>query len=229
MRAPQVAPADRSSVVLVYCCHPARRTYVRAHRRCSRRISGSAGASKPPWEGLLSFATLGAAAAKASADSLGQVLLDPGQGHGCNGTGGAGGSGDGPGGSGSGGSGRSGGSGQASWQRAGDGSSTSCCAAVEDVVLLEVSGMHCGSCSGRVRKLLEAQPHVTTASVSLATETALVRIAIPPLPIDACALDPLGLGRMCDASCSQVCKVPGHLAAAALECLKCGCAHTRRR
>ncbi len=54
-------------------------------------------------------------------------------------------------------------------------------ALLEDVVLLDVSGMHCASCSGRVRRLLEAQPHVTTASVSLATETALVCITIPPL------------------------------------------------
>ncbi|CAL5219715.1 g1607 [Coccomyxa viridis] len=52
---------------------------------------------------------------------------------------------------------------------------------LEDVVLLDVSGMHCASCSGRVRRLLEAQPHVTAATVSLATETALVCINIPPL------------------------------------------------
>lgn len=51
---------------------------------------------------------------------------------------------------------------------------------LEDVVLLDVSGMHCASCSGRVQRLLEAQPHVAAATVSLATETALVRIAIPP-------------------------------------------------
>ena len=51
---------------------------------------------------------------------------------------------------------------------------------LEDVVLLDVSGMHCASCSGRVRRLLEAQPHVTGATVSLATETALVCISIPP-------------------------------------------------
>jgi hypothetical protein len=50
---------------------------------------------------------------------------------------------------------------------------------LEDTVLLDVSGMHCASCSGRVRRLLEAQPHVAAATVSLATETALVRIAIP--------------------------------------------------
>ncbi len=48
-------------------------------------------------------------------------------------------------------------------------------------MLLDVSGMHCASCSGRVRRLLEAQPHVTAATVSLATETALVCINIPPL------------------------------------------------
>lgn len=60
---------------------------------------------------------------------------------------------------------------------------TGSCAPAEDVVLLEVSGMHCASCSGRVRRLLEAQPHVTSASVSLTTETALVRITIPALPL----------------------------------------------
>lgn len=52
---------------------------------------------------------------------------------------------------------------------------------LEDVVLLDVAGMHCASCSGRVRRLLEAQQHVTAATVSLTTETALVRINIPPL------------------------------------------------
>ncbi|BDA42504.1 probable copper-transporting ATPase SynA [Coccomyxa sp. Obi] len=59
------------------------------------------------------------------------------------------------------------------------------CAPTEDVVLLEVTGMHCTSCSSRVRRLLEAQPHVTSASVSLTTETALVRIGIPALLLTA--------------------------------------------
>jgi len=50
----------------------------------------------------------------------------------------------------------------------------------EDVVLLDVRGMHCGGCSSRVGRLLEAQPHVAGASVSLATEVALVRVRLPP-------------------------------------------------
>ena len=53
-------------------------------------------------------------------------------------------------------------------------------AVLEDVLLLDVSGMHCGSCSGRVQRLLEAAPYVSAATVSLATETALVTISIPP-------------------------------------------------
>ena len=53
-------------------------------------------------------------------------------------------------------------------------------ALLEDVLLLDISGMHCGSCSGRVQRLLEAAPYVSAATVSLATETALVTISIPP-------------------------------------------------
>lgn len=53
-------------------------------------------------------------------------------------------------------------------------------ASAEDVVLLDVRGMHCGGCSARVGRLLEAQPHVAGASVSLATEVALVRVRLPP-------------------------------------------------
>ena len=133
----------------------------------------------PSWDVLLSVSALGAAA-KASAEAFNPVLEyghgnGSGQGGGCGGQGGEG------------------------WPRGGDGQEPgqtqeperhagkrrACCEAVEDVVLLEVLGMHCGSCLGRVRRLLEAQPHVAAASVSLATETALVRIAIPPLPLAA--------------------------------------------
>ena len=53
-------------------------------------------------------------------------------------------------------------------------------AGAEDVVLLDVRGMHCGGCSSRVGRLLSAQPHVAGASVSLATEVALVRVRLPP-------------------------------------------------
>jgi cation transport ATPase len=57
----------------------------------------------------------------------------------------------------------------------------SCSTQEEDAVLLEVGGMHCASCCGRVQHLLEAQQHVTRASVSLVAEVALVRISIPPI------------------------------------------------
>lgn len=48
----------------------------------------------------------------------------------------------------------------------------------EDVILLDVDGMHCAGCVSRVRKLLEDQPAVSAASVSLATETALARVRV---------------------------------------------------
>ncbi|GFR41528.1 hypothetical protein Agub_g2224 [Astrephomene gubernaculifera] len=50
---------------------------------------------------------------------------------------------------------------------------------VEEVVLLDVGGMKCGGCVGHVKKILESQPGVTSASVNLATETALVRVLVP--------------------------------------------------
>ncbi|PNW77162.1 hypothetical protein CHLRE_10g424775v5 [Chlamydomonas reinhardtii] len=50
---------------------------------------------------------------------------------------------------------------------------------VEEVVLLDVGGMKCGGCVGHVKKILEEQPGVTSASVNLATETALVRVLVP--------------------------------------------------
>lgn len=39
--------------------------------------------------------------------------------------------------------------------------------------------MKCGGCVGHVKKILEAQPGVASASVNLATETALVRVMVP--------------------------------------------------
>ena len=48
----------------------------------------------------------------------------------------------------------------------------------EDVLLLDVGGMMCASCAGRVRRLLEEQPDVAFASVNLATETAVVRVLV---------------------------------------------------
>ncbi len=47
----------------------------------------------------------------------------------------------------------------------------------EQVLLLDVGGMMCAGCAGRVRRLLEDQPGVAFASVNLATETAIVRVA----------------------------------------------------
>lgn len=148
---------------------------MRAQSRCSLNPRSRRGRAQS-WDVLLSFSALGAAA-KASAESFSPVL-DYGHGSGGGQDGGCGG--------GQGSDGWSGGGdgeepGQESERHAGD--RGACCEAVEDVVLLEVLGMHCGSCLGRVRRLLEAQPHVAAASVSLATETALVRIAIPPLPL----------------------------------------------
>lgn len=127
-----------------------------------------------------SLMTVGAANAASSAlGQLGETLQ---QDSGSGGGGRRGPRGPGGGGGGGGSEGRSGPQGTDSEQLI---EQVSGCAPTEDVVLLEVTGMHCTSCSGRVRRLLEAQPHVTSASVSLTTETALVRIGIPALPLTA--------------------------------------------
>lgn len=42
-------------------------------------------------------------------------------------------------------------------------------------VLLDVSGMKCGGCSGSVRRILEGHPSVSSAAVNLLTGTALVQ------------------------------------------------------
>ena len=47
---------------------------------------------------------------------------------------------------------------------------------LEEVVMLDVHGMHCGGCAASVRKLLEGDDDVRTASVNLANESAVVRI-----------------------------------------------------
>ncbi|HHG89204.1 MAG TPA: cation-translocating P-type ATPase, partial [Devosia sp.] len=47
--------------------------------------------------------------------------------------------------------------------------------AVAEEVTLEIEGMTCASCVGRVEKALKAGPGVLDASVNLATETAQVR------------------------------------------------------
>uniref|UniRef100_A0A061RM52 Cu2+-exporting ATPase n=1 Tax=Tetraselmis sp. GSL018 TaxID=582737 RepID=A0A061RM52_9CHLO len=58
----------------------------------------------------------------------------------------------------------------------------------EDVILLDVSGMKCGGCVGRVKRTLEEVPEVTSASVNLATETALVRVILPEASDEAALL-----------------------------------------
>lgn len=44
-----------------------------------------------------------------------------------------------------------------------------------DQIMLDIEGMNCGSCVGRVEKALRAVPSVTDVSVNLAAETALVK------------------------------------------------------
>ena len=45
---------------------------------------------------------------------------------------------------------------------------------------LPLAGMKCAGCVSRVKGLLEGQPPVVGASVNLATETAMVRVRLPP-------------------------------------------------
>ncbi|KAK8613519.1 hypothetical protein V6N13_101278 [Hibiscus sabdariffa] len=43
-----------------------------------------------------------------------------------------------------------------------------------DAIILNVGGMSCGGCVSSVKKILESQPQVSSASVDLTTETAIV-------------------------------------------------------
>ncbi|KAK2437358.1 copper-transporting ATPase PAA1, chloroplastic [Trifolium repens] len=43
-----------------------------------------------------------------------------------------------------------------------------------DVIILDVSGMVCGGCAASVKRILESQPQVSSASVNLTTETVIV-------------------------------------------------------
>ncbi|XVE49552.1 hypothetical protein DITRI_Ditri01bG0091400 [Diplodiscus trichospermus] len=43
-----------------------------------------------------------------------------------------------------------------------------------DVIILDVGGMTCGGCAASVKRILEGQPQVSSASVNLTTETAIV-------------------------------------------------------
>lgn len=46
--------------------------------------------------------------------------------------------------------------------------------ASSDVIILDVGGMTCGGCAASVKRILESQPLVSSASVNLTTETAIV-------------------------------------------------------
>ncbi|KAF4378264.1 hypothetical protein F8388_010703 [Cannabis sativa] len=46
--------------------------------------------------------------------------------------------------------------------------------AATDVIILDVTGMTCGGCAASVKRILESQPQVSSASVNLTTETAIV-------------------------------------------------------
>ncbi|RDX92219.1 Copper-transporting ATPase PAA1, chloroplastic [Mucuna pruriens] len=83
------------------------------------------------------------------------------------GNGGAG-TGDGDGGGGSGGE-----SGDANLKLVGD-AAEEISALSPDVIILDVSGMVCGGCAANVKRILESQPQVSSASVNLTTETAIV-------------------------------------------------------
>ncbi|KAJ7193885.1 hypothetical protein O6H91_Y517100 [Diphasiastrum complanatum] len=50
----------------------------------------------------------------------------------------------------------------------------------EDVIILDVGGMSCGGCASSVKRMLESQPQVTSATVNLATEVALVHVRLEP-------------------------------------------------
>lgn len=61
------------------------------------------------------------------------------------------------------------------------------------IVLPPPAGMKCAGCVSRVKGLLETQPPVVGASVNLATETAMVRVRVPPsaAPLPAAPLAPV--------------------------------------
>ncbi|KAF8050197.1 hypothetical protein N665_2028s0004 [Sinapis alba] len=56
----------------------------------------------------------------------------------------------------------------------GAGASDSVSVPSSDIIILNVGGMTCGGCSASVKKILESQPQVASASVNLTTETAIV-------------------------------------------------------
>ncbi|XP_022763693.1 copper-transporting ATPase PAA1, chloroplastic isoform X3 [Durio zibethinus] len=88
-------------------------------------------------------------------------------------TGGGGvfGGGDGSGGGGGGGEGTGGGDSKA---KLGAGGADQLSSLSSDVIILDVGGMTCGGCAASVKRILESQAQVSSASVNLTTETAIV-------------------------------------------------------
>ncbi|KAE8672772.1 Copper-transporting ATPase PAA1 [Hibiscus syriacus] len=82
-----------------------------------------------------------------------------------------GGNGSGSGGGGIGGGGNDGGDSKA---KLGSGAADELSALSPDIIILDVTGMTCGGCAASVKRILENQPQVSSASVNLATETAIV-------------------------------------------------------
>ncbi|KAK9007817.1 hypothetical protein V6N11_074734 [Hibiscus sabdariffa] len=82
-----------------------------------------------------------------------------------------GGDGSGSGGGDSGGGGTGGGDSKA---KLGAGAADEISALSPDIVILDVGGMTCGGCAASVKRILENQPQVSSASVNLTTETAIV-------------------------------------------------------
>ncbi|XP_028093601.1 copper-transporting ATPase PAA1, chloroplastic isoform X2 [Camellia sinensis] len=64
-------------------------------------------------------------------------------------------------------------SGEAKWNSV-VGGSKDVSALSPDVIILDVGGMTCGGCAASVKRILESQPQVSSASVNLTTETAIV-------------------------------------------------------
>ena len=135
---------------------------------CYRRRGGPGGGAQPRARALGAAAVGGVAtAAYAAYGGFG------------NGNGGAGGKGFGGGGNGGGGGGGGALPRGAPPSRAPPPTSTpATVATVEEVVLLDVRGMHCGGCTANVKRILEMERACVSASVNLANESALVRVAV---------------------------------------------------
>ncbi len=139
-------------------------------RECCRRAAGLAEAPGRARVALGAAAVGGAAAAAYGAYG--------GSGGGRGGHGGKGGRG---GGNGNGGGGDDGGGAfarRAAEPSAADSAAARASGVVEEVVLLDVRGMHCGGCTANVKRILEMEPACVSAAVNLANESALVRVAV---------------------------------------------------